>query len=119
VNESQISNFFTYPNPFSSSTRFVFTLTGAVIPEFIKIQIMTVSGKIVREITQDELGLIRIGNNISDFAWDGTDEFGEKLANGVYLYRVFISSNGNNIPRRPTMADKAFKKGFGKIYLLR
>ena len=119
VNESQISNFFTYPNPFSSSTRFVFTLTGAVIPEFIKIQIMTVSGKIVREITQDELGGIRIGNNISDFAWDGTDEFGEKLANGVYLYRVFISSNGNEIPRRPTQADKAFKKGFGKIYLLR
>jgi len=52
----------------------VFTLTGMDIPDEIKIQIMTISGRIVREITQDELGPIKIGNNISDFAWDGRDE---------------------------------------------
>ncbi|MDX1628591.1 MAG: C25 family cysteine peptidase, partial [Fulvivirga sp.] len=65
INESTITNFYPYPNPFSTSTRFIFTLTGTEIPDEIKIQIMTVSGRIVREITQDELGPVHIGNNIS------------------------------------------------------
>jgi flagellar hook assembly protein FlgD len=119
VNESKITHFYPYPNPFSSNTRFVFTLTGGEIPNQIKIQIMTVTGKVVREITQDELGPIRIGNNISSFAWDGTDEFGDKLANGVYLYRVSVKSNGQQMEHRQTAADKGFKKDFGKIYILR
>ncbi|QHT68127.1 transporter [Rhodocytophaga rosea] len=119
VNESKITHFYPYPNPFSTHTRFVFTLTGSEIPDQIKIQIMTVSGKVVREITQDELGPIRIGNNISSFAWDGTDEFGDKLANGVYMYRVIVKSNGQAVESRQTAADKAFTKDFGKIYILR
>jgi predicted RNA-binding protein with TRAM domain len=95
INESTITNFYPYPNPFSSSTRFVFTVTGAEVPDQIKIQIMTVSGRVVREILQDELGPIRIGNNISEFAWDGRDEFGDQLANGVYIYRVLVAKTGS------------------------
>jgi len=119
INESTITHFYPYPNPFSTSTRFAFTLTGSEIPDQIKIQIMTVSGKIVREITQDELGALHIGNNLSDYAWDGRDEFGDQLANGVYLYRVILRKNGERMERRLTSADRAFKHGFGKIYLLR
>lgn len=119
VNESSITNFYPYPNPFSSKTRFIFTLTGMLVPDQIKIQIMTVSGKIVREITQDELGPIRIGNNISDYAWDGRDEFGDQLANGVYLYRVIVRANGEQLKLRTTAGDKGFEKGIGKLYLLR
>src|SRR5690606_27898824 len=65
INESTITNFFPYPNPFSTSTRFVFTLTGSELPDNIIIQIMTVAGTVVREITMDELGPLRIGNNQS------------------------------------------------------
>ncbi len=119
INESTVTNFYPYPNPFSSSTRFIFTLTGNVIPDEIKIQIMTISGKIVREITQDELGVIRIGNNVSEYAWNGRDEFGDQLANGVYLYRVIMRSGGQNIDLRESAGDRAFKNGFGKLYLLR
>ncbi len=119
INESQITNFYPYPNPFSSSTRFVFTLTGSEIPDNIIIQIMTVTGKVVREITRDEIGPIKIGNNITEYAWDGRDEFGDQLANGVYLYRVKVNMNGEEIKLRPTAGDKAFKNGFGKLYLLR
>ncbi len=118
VNEATITNFYPYPNPFSTSTRFIFTLTGSEIPQQVKIQIMTISGKIVREITQDELGPLRIGNNVSDFAWDGKDEFGDQLANGVYLYRVQIAGS-SSLTNRQTSADKAFKNGYGKIYLLK
>ena len=119
INESTITHFYPYPNPFSTSTRFVFTLTGSVIPDQIKIQIMTVSGRVVREITQDEIGPIKIGNNITQYAWDGRDEYGDQLANGVYLYKVFIQQNGESIDHRITSGDRGFTNGFGKIYLLR
>ncbi|HEY8400163.1 MAG TPA: T9SS type A sorting domain-containing protein, partial [Cytophagaceae bacterium] len=119
INKSTITHFYPYPNPFSTSTRFVFTLTGSEIPEDLKIQIMTVSGKVVREITKSELGPIRIGNNKTDFAWDGTDEFGDRLANGVYLYRVIIKNKGENFSHRDSSGDRAFKKEFGKLYILR
>lgn len=119
INESAITHFYPYPNPFSTSTRFVFTLTGREVPEDMKIQIMTVSGKVVREITKAELGPIRIGNNKSEYAWDGRDEFGDKLANGVYLYRVVLKKGGTEFKHRESAGDKAFHKNFGKLYILR
>ena len=119
IKESSITYLMNYPNPFSSSTRFVFTLTGSVIPENIIIQIMTVTGKVVREITESELGRIYIGRNISEYDWNGTDEFGDPLANGVYLYRVKAQINGVDIKHRDTGADSYFTKDFGKMYLLR
>lgn len=120
INESSITHFYPYPNPFSTSTRFVFTLTGVDVPDEIKIQIMTVTGRVVREILQDEIGPIRVGNNITQYAWDGRDEYGNLLANGVYFYRVITNVNGQTINRRRTNADKAFSKdGYGKLYILR
>jgi len=119
INHSSITNVVNYPNPFSSSTRFVFTLTGSEVPDYFKIQIMTVTGKIVREIMREELGNIHIGRNVTDYAWNGKDEFGDQLANGIYLYRVITSINGSSIEQRGTEADKYFKKGYGKMYLLR
>lgn len=120
VNESTVTNFYPYPNPFSTNTRFVFTLTGSEVPDKVKIQIFTVSGRLVREITQDEIGPIKIGNNITEYAWDGRDEFGDRLANGTYLYRVLLgSSKGTQFKSRGTKGDKGFNKGFGKIVILR
>ena len=119
IHESSITNMMNYPNPFSTSTRFVFTLTGSEEPDEILIQILTVSGRVVREITEDELGQIHIGRNITEYAWDGTDEFGDPLANGVYLYRVKTELNGESIEHRDSGADSHFTKGFGKMYLMR
>jgi len=119
INESTISFLMNYPNPFSTSTRFVFTLTGERIPDHMTIQIMTITGKVVREITLAELGSINIGRNISEYAWDGRDDFGDLLANGVYLYRVMTSLDGEKIKHRETGADEFFKQEFGKMYLMR
>lgn len=119
IHESTITAMMNYPNPFSTSTRFVFTLTGSEVPDDILIQIMTVSGRVVREISEDELGPINIGRNITEFAWDGTDQFGDPLANGVYLYRVKTRINGESIEHRESGADQYFTKNFGKMYLLR
>ncbi|MEO8151376.1 MAG: C25 family cysteine peptidase [Bacteroidia bacterium] len=116
---STITEVINYPNPFSTSTRFVFTLTGSDLPKYFKIQIMTVTGKIIREITKEELGPLHIGRNITQYAWDGKDQFGDQLANGVYLYRVQTQLNGTSIQKRETDADKYFKHGWGKMYLMR
>ncbi len=120
VNKSTITEILNYPNPFSTSTRFVFMLTGNEVPDHMKIRIMTVSGKVVREIMKNELGNIHIGRNITDYAWDGKDEFGDQLANGIYIYKVYTDfSNGNDLEHRESEADKFFKKGWGKMYLMR
>jgi flagellar hook assembly protein FlgD len=117
--ESTITQMMNYPNPFSTSTRFVFTLTGEEVPDDIQIQIMTISGKVVREINESELGPIRIGRNVTEFAWDGKDQFGDPLANGVYLYRVKAKLNGQDIKHMDSGADAYFHKGLGKMYILR
>ncbi|MEZ5013113.1 MAG: C25 family cysteine peptidase [Chitinophagales bacterium] len=119
INKPMISNVFNYPNPFTTQTHFVFTLTGSEVPEYFKIQIMTISGKIVREIMRNELGPLHIGNNITEFTWDGTDMYGDRLANGLYLYRVVTRLNGKPLDAYDTGTDQYFTSGFGKMYLAR
>ena len=121
-NKPMISNMFNYPNPFTTSTAFVFTVTGSQVPQNIRIQILTITGKIVREVIKEELGPLHIGRNITEFKWDGTDQYGQKLANGVYLYRVITNLNGKSLEKYKTEGDNTdqyFNKGYGKMYLMR
>jgi hypothetical protein len=122
ITKAMISNMLNYPNPFSTSTAFVFTITGSEIPQNMKVQILTVTGKIVREVTKEELGPLHIGRNITEFKWDGTDQFGQKLANGVYLYRFVTSLNGKRMDKYKAKGDNTdifFNNGYGKMYLMR
>ncbi|MCC7301433.1 MAG: hypothetical protein IT233_02215 [Bacteroidia bacterium] len=118
-NKPSITEVMNYPNPFSTSTRFVFTLTGSDLPETFTIQILTITGKVVREISKEELGHIHIGRNITEYAWDGRDQYGDLLGNGIYLYRVMTRLHGNAIEHRESGADPFIHKGFGKMYLMR
>ena len=63
--------------------------------------------------------LFNEGFRIDGIEWDGKDEFGDKLANGVYMYRVLLKSNGQDLEHRETAGDKAFKNNWGKLYILR
>lgn len=120
ISKKSVSQVLNYPNPFSSSTQFVFTLTGDEVPENISIYIYTLSGKLVRVITRQELGPLRIGINKTEYKWDGSDEFGSKLANGTYLYKVNITDKeGKNLETYTTKADNLFKEGFGKMVIIR
>ena len=119
ITRSTLTNFYNYPNPFSTKTHFVFTLTGSVMPDNIQIQIMTITGKMIRNIFLDEIGSIKIGHNKTEYYWDGKDEYGDQLANGIYLYKITARINGENIEHRPTSGDFSFTKGFGKMYLLK
>ncbi len=121
ITAQKVSNVLNYPNPFSTSTEFVFTLTGSEIPENISISIMTLTGKVVKEITKEELGPLRIGINRTAYKWNGTDDFGSKLANGVYLYKVNMhKKNGTQFDQLTNnRTDIFFKEGFGKLVILR
>ncbi len=120
IEDTRVSSLLNYPNPFSISTQFIFTITGYELPEVFTIQIMTVSGKIVREITKEELGDLRIGLNRTSYRWDGRDEYGSRLANGVYLYRVLTSFNETSYTQLfNENVDKYFTKGFGKLVIMR
>lgn len=120
ITQSMVSNVVNYPNPFTTNTKFVFTLTGSELPDFFNIQIMTVSGRVVRELGQAELGTLFIGRNITQYAWDGTDQFGKPLANGLYLYRVVAKINGKTLDHYNTeQIDGMFNNGIGKMYLMR
>ncbi len=120
ITKSKVSNVFVYPNPFTTKAKFVFTLTGSEVPDYMKIQIMTITGRVVKEIRKEELGPMRIGNNISQYTWDGTDEFGSLLANGLYMYRVVVKdATGKQFDNYGTSADRDFAKNFGKLYIIR
>ncbi len=121
ITKSSFSNLLNYPNPFSTSTCFVYTMTGAEPPAFFRIQIMTVSGKVVREITGPEFGPMLAGTHQSSYCWDGRDEFGDQLANGVYLYRVTAKkANGEEFEFFDNASiDGFFKNGMGKMVLMR
>ena len=122
INKPMVSNMLNYPNPFTTSTAFVFTITGSEVPQNFKIQILTITGKVIREITKNELGPLRIGRNITEFKWNGTDQYGQKVANGVYLYHVVTNLNGKSLDKYTAEnenTDKYFNKGYGKMYLMR
>ena len=81
---------------------------------------MTVSGRIVKQIDQTTFGELRIGTHQSDYVWDGRDDYGDQLANGVYLYRVVAEDEtGQSIEIRDNGSSGYFLNGLGKIVLLR
>jgi len=76
----RLKNVINYPNPFSESTKFTFDITQ---PAIISIDIYTIGG---RKITSLDPQNFLAGYHFID--WDGKDQYGNNLANGVYLYRV-------------------------------
>ena len=120
INKSMVSNVLNYPNPFTTQTHFVFTLTGSVVPDNFNIKIFNIKGTLVKQISKAELGDIHIGINKTQYTWNGTDQFGDKLANGVYLYKVYMDINEEDIEHLENeQVDKFFTKGFGKMVFIR
>jgi hypothetical protein len=83
--QSRIAEMYNYPNPFSGETQFTFLLTGAGVPEEIQVKVYTVAGRLIRTMTYPPTA-VRIGYNA--LKWDGRDEDGDAIANGVYFYKL-------------------------------
>jgi hypothetical protein len=82
-----LRNVYNYPNPMSSETQFVFEHNQPVgTSARIQIRIYTLSGQIVRSIESDEV----LPGGMMQVPWDGRDEDADRLATGIYLYKVRV-----------------------------
>ena len=83
--ELRLYNVFNFPNPFNNSTKFTFELSAAAE---VRINIYTIGGKKIKRIENRTLS-----SGFHTIEWDGRNEFGSKLANGVYIYKVNAKNN--------------------------
>lgn len=88
-----------YPNPFKNKTYFAYRLTEQTT-EPVKILIFTVSGRLIRTLYSSSAEEI----NYAEIYWDGRDEDGAHIANGVYFYKIIARRNGTTIERTMKMA---------------
>lgn len=88
--ELALTHVLNYPNPFTTYTEFWFEHNQPCCGLDVQIQIFTITGKIVKTInTKVETS----GFRADPIPWDGTDDFGDKIGKGVYLYRLKVKSN--------------------------
>lgn len=85
--DMKIYNLNTYPNPMKCQTNFIFNLSGSNLPNYCKIKIFTVAGRLVKTINF----VPNVGYN--QIPWEGRDDDGDYMANGVYLYKLIIEGN--------------------------
>lgn len=83
---------YNFPNPFEGDTRFFYTIDGPA--QGAKISIFTLRGAKIRVLE----GRARAGENV--VFWDGRDEDGDPVANGVYFYKLQVDRfEGGSISR--------------------
>ena len=118
VNAKNISNMIFAPNPLINGSSLSFYLSGDEVPNDINVNIYSSEGSLVQVITLDDIGTIHVGQNLTEYKWDGRSLNGELLPNGVYHYRVEYDLSGTGIEYLDS--DDQFREpGIGKILILR
>jgi len=77
-----------YPNPWRSDRHAHFMVTFDGLPAQAPVRVFTLSGHQVRALTSDSNGKI---------FWDRTNDSGDLVASGVYLYSVSDSQGQTSI----------------------
>ncbi|MGX7667954.1 type IX secretion system sortase PorU [Flavobacterium pedocola] len=85
-----LSNVLNYPNPFVSYTEFWFSHNKPYEPLDVQVQVLTISGKLVKTINQS---VTTEGFMSRDIKWDGRDDFGDRIGKGVYVYKLTVRSS--------------------------
>ena len=92
-----IHNLLNYPNPFSTNTAFSFEHNRAGSNLDVRIEVFSVSGRLVKTLSFN--GAVS-GNRFNNVSWDGLDDYGDKLARGVYIYKVTVKDeDGNSVKK--------------------
>lgn len=79
-----------YPNPFNPSTVIEFE---SPVNEFAKVIIYNVLGQKIRELFAG-----RVVQGLTRFTWDGTNDKGELVTSGAYIYSINIA--GKNLSKK-------------------
>ena len=80
-----LSHLLNYPNPFTTHTNFIYEHNQACQQLDARVQIFTVSGKLVKTI---ESSFYATGFRGQDIPWDGKDDFGNAIGKGTYIYKL-------------------------------
>ncbi|MEM8484074.1 MAG: type IX secretion system sortase PorU [Bacteroidota bacterium] len=82
-----LKNVYNYPNPTAGDTKFVFEHNQPIgTSASIQIRIYTLSGRLIRSIETDE----PLIGGVIQLPWNGRDEDEDRLATGVYLYKLRV-----------------------------
>jgi hypothetical protein len=80
----KLTNVINFPNPFSDETTISFRLPRRAD---VAVRVYTVGGRMVRKLSSP--GVSGWGHVL----WDGRDEQGDKVSNGVYIYKITAVSS--------------------------
>jgi hypothetical protein len=88
--ELALKHVLNWPNPFTTHTEFHFehNQPGAWLD--VQVQIFTISGKLIKTMNTN---MRSNGFKSEAIAWDGRDDFGDKIGRGVYIYRIKVKAN--------------------------
>jgi hypothetical protein len=87
--ELALDHVLNYPNPFTTYTEFFFEHNRPCSTLSVQVQVFTVSGRLVKTLSRQ---LTCEGYRSEALAWDGRDDFGDKLGRGVYVYRLGVTT---------------------------
>lgn len=87
--EPAIARLINYPNPFTTHTDFYVEHNQVSRDLSVRIEVFTVSGKLVKTIL-DQINSVAFRSK--PIPWDGKDDYGDPLARGVYIYRLQIET---------------------------
>jgi hypothetical protein len=99
--ELELTQVMNYPNPFSTVTNFYYHLSQNA--ERVEIKIFTLAGKLIRHLP---FSSSRAGTNYSAI-WDGRDQDGDEVANGVYIYKIIAEGTVNGEQKKKEALGKA------------
>ena len=89
--ELELVDYGNFPNPFKNSTWFSYELTDTC-DEFY-LDLFTVNGRRIRRFTSGITDIPLELGTYHEILWDGRDESGALVANGVYFYRMVGNKN--------------------------
>jgi len=87
-----LSHVLNYPNPFTTKTQFWFEHNRPGQDLQVRIQIFTIAGKLIKTIKKT---INTEGNRSTEVEWDGRDDYGDKIARGVYVYTLTVITPDN------------------------
>jgi hypothetical protein len=84
-----IESLVNYPNPFSNNTTFVISHNQQEESLDFSLMIFNLAGQVVRTF---ERSLVPTGYRTEAVTWDGTNENGGRVSDGMYLYRMSVKT---------------------------
>ena len=96
--ELRLIDYGNYPNPFKDRTTFIYELTQRV--KTLKIRIYTPSGRLIRVLEEESVyssGVDMNEGGYHEVMWDGLDENGAFVANGVYFYKIMARQGDKTV----------------------